>query len=227
MTTHSAPTRTTFSAPIHAQKATSLADIATRIGPPDFAAIRPSPRCESGYITVYLAGSPAIGGIAQKLGVYLVKIGATTQNPGHRIAALSKDRYAGQLGCEGNLSPLLGADAWRQFRLSKLAKTERDFVTVMPTGDIRVKLPSTAPCRSVEAAINVILGARSFDAFLGSIEGQTRCAQAGIDPKSCFWTAYSGRAPARTREIFLIDPRRDGDLLLDALDALAARFAQE
>ena len=88
-------------------------------------------------------------------------------------------------------------------------------------------VPAKMPCRSIEAAINVILGARSFEAFLASMEGQTRCAYAGIDPSCTFWTAYAGRAPSKAREIFLIDPRRDGDLMLDALDALAARLAQE
>lgn len=193
MTTHSAPTH----APFQTHKGASLADIAARVGPPDFAALRPSPRCESGYITVYLAGAPALGGIAQKLGVYLVKIGATTQTSQTRIAALSRDKYAGLWGREGSLLSTAGADAWRQFRLSKLAKTERDFVQIMPDGGIRMSVPSTMACRSVEAAINVVLNARSFDTFLASVEGQTRCALAGIDPKSAFWTAYRGRAPPR------------------------------
>ena len=92
------------SAPFQAPKTASLADIAAFVGPPDFAALQPSPLCAAGYITIYLAGSPVLAEMARKLGIYLLKIGATTQSSQARISSLVQDQYAGLWGKEGYLN---------------------------------------------------------------------------------------------------------------------------
>ena len=220
------PRTSTFVVP----DAPSIADVARLVTPPNISRAD-APLCSSGQANIYLAGCPALAQIARAIGVHILKLGVTTKAASERILGLNKIRYAGYWGHKGSLKPLQGADQWCHFKLRSDAiggDCHRNFVTLGDTGHLSLSVPPTIQRAHVDAAVSRVFEARSLRAFLLSDEGRLRCAQAGIDPESWFWTQYAEPAPAGilrpVRELFLLDPVRDADMMMGALEALGAHF---
>ena len=166
-------------------------------------------------IHLYVAACRGAAEIGRRYGHPAYKIGTTTQHLETRLREIGKDEFGAAVRRNGKLILEPGFKGW----VSQIIHATRDArvagVSVL-TRSIMVDLPPDMTTRVFDKAVHDALASRALRPG----------TELGREQRLTIYSLGSKDRVSVANEFYLIDPRTDGDMLLEAVEGILVRHAR-